>query len=269
MDKMVLIMQDVSCVGQCSVTVALPILSHYGFESAILPTALLSNHTAFSEWTCLDLTNEIPTIYDGWTKNNFKFDGFLLGYLGDTRIIQLAKECFARFSSNGAFKIVDPAFGDNGKLYGAFDMSYVDAMRSLIGEADIIVPNFTETCFLTDSEYKQAYDKVYFESVVKKLQKLTNGVIVITGVEFGDGLIGEAVLKDGEFEYTFAPKLPRSSHGTGDIFASVFASHLLNGASYIDACAKAGKFVADSIIATPEKHTYGVCFEKVLYQGIK
>ncbi len=269
MDKMVLIMQDVSCVGQCSVTVALPILSHYGFESAILPTALLSNHTAFKEWTCLDLTSEMSTIYEGWAKNDFKYDAFLLGYLGDTRIIDLAKECFARFSRESALKIVDPAFGDNSKLYGAFDMTYVEAMRNLIGCADIIVPNFTETCFLTGCEYKQSYDKAYFEQVVRKLQQLTNGVIVVTGVEFGDGQIGEAVLKDGKFEYTFGPKLPRSSHGTGDVFAAVFASHLLNGVDYIDACALAGKFVADSILATPAEHSYGVCFEKVLYQETK
>ncbi len=264
MNGKILTMQDVSCMGQCSMTVALPILSHYGIETVILPTAVLSNHTMFKDWSYLDLTPEIPSIYESWEKNGFSFDGYLLGYLGKKEIMDLAEECFDRFSAGNAPVIIDPAFGDNGKLYGGFDDAYVDCMRHLLMRADIIVPNLTEVCYLTKKEYKEEYDKAYLEDAVKKLTSITKATVIVTGVEFGDGLIGEVVYKDGKYEYTFEKKLPMRSHGTGDIFAAVFAAKYFSGESYIKSCECAGKFVAACIEETEKEHSYGVRFEKVL-----
>ena len=136
--KRILTMQDLSCVGQCSLTVALPILSAYGVETCVLPTAVLSNHTMFNGWSYLDLTDKIPEIYEYWRKNNFKFDAFLLGYLGKSALMDLAERAFDDFSADGAKIIIDPVFGDNGKLYGGFDLNYVAAMRKLLRRADII-----------------------------------------------------------------------------------------------------------------------------------
>lgn len=264
MDGKILTMQDISCLGQCSTTVALPILSRYGLETVILPTAILSNHTMFKTFSYLDLTPELKNVYKNWQDNGFKFDAFLLGYLGKKEIMDLAEECFDKFSNDGAPIIIDPAFGDNGKLYGGFDEAYVAAMRNLLRRADIILPNLTEVTFMTGGEYKEVYDKAYLESEIKKLAKYTRATIIVTGVEFGDGLIGEAVYNGHDFKYTFAEKLDRRSHGTGDIFAAVFAARYLNGETLIDSCAAAGKFVADSIKATEPEHSYGVRFEKVL-----
>lgn len=261
--KRILTMQDLSCVGQCSLTVALPVLSAYGVEAAVLPTALLSNHTMFKGWSYLDLTPEIENIFGYWKANGFKFDGFLLGYLGKKELMDVAEECFDEFSAQSAPVIIDPAFGDNGKLYGGFDEEYVAAMRHLLRRAHIIVPNLTEVCFMTGLEYKERYDRDYIELALKEMSKYTDATVIITGVE-QDGLIGEAILSGGKIEYVLSEKLPARMHGTGDIFAAVFAAKYLCGATLAQSCAEAGNFVADCLRATDKEHFYGVSFESVL-----
>ena len=263
LSKRILTMQDLSCVGQCSLTVALPVLSACGVETCVLPTAILSNHTMFDKWSCLDLTDETRNIMKVWRENNFKFDAFYLGYLGSAELMDVAKECFKDFSSDGAKVIIDPAFGDNGKLYPAFDKNYVDAMRKLIASADIILPNLTEACFLSGIDYEQDATVQFTEKVIKKLSTLTNAVIVLTGAE-KDGEIGEIIYSDGAFSYVWAEKLPKRYHGTGDIFAAAFTAKYLESGSLEKACDFAGKLVASSIRATAPAHPYGVNFEYVL-----
>jgi pyridoxine kinase len=261
-------MQDLSCVGQCSLTVALPVLSAYGVEAAILPTAILSNHTMFKGWSYLDLTPEIENIYKNWKNNNFKFDAFLLGYLGKSTLMDLAEQCFDEFSADNAPIIIDPAFGDNGKLYGGFDDNYVKAMAHLLRRADFILPNITEACFLTGNEYLTEYDKSYIEKLVTSLTKVCGGTIIITGVEL-DGKIGEVIYDGKGYEYVLLEKLPQFKHGTGDIFASVFAASYLSGKTIAKSCEEAGRFVADCLKATGDDHFYGVHFESVLANRTK
>lgn len=268
MNEKVLAIQDLSCVGQCSLTVVLPILSHYGIETAILPTAVLSNHTMFNGWSYLDLTGELDNIYNYWQNNDFKFNGFLLGYLGKKDIMTLCEKAFEKFSATGAKVIIDPVFGDNGKLYGGFDGEYVKEMASFIKNADVIIPNLTEASFLTGKEYKETYDLSYIEDMIDGLKALTDGVIIITGVQ-KDGKIGEAIYADGKITYVYDEKLPVCYHGTGDIFASVFTAHYLSGKSLEFSCARAGEFVAKCIKATPAEHFYGVKFESVLKEECK
>ena len=263
MAKRILTMQDLSCVGQCSLTVALPVLSAYGVEAAVLPTALLSNHTMFKTWSYLDLTPEIESIYGKWRENGFLFDGFLLGYLGKSSLMDLAEKCFDDFSGEGAKIIIDPAFGDNGKLYGGFDGEYVKAMANLIRRADVILPNITEASYLTGIPYREKYGRDYVEKLLKGLARLTSGAVIITGVE-ENGMIGEAIYAGGETEYVTAELLPARLHGTGDIFAAVFAAEYLNGAPLSESCAAAGDFVARCIKRTEPSHFYGACFEDVL-----
>jgi len=261
--KRILTMQDLSCVGQCSLTVAMPVLSALGVEACILPTAVLSNHTMFTSWSYLDLTAEIKNIYTHWKANGFKFDAFLLGYLGKKQLMDIAEECFDNFSAEGAPVIIDPAFGDNGKLYPGFDAAYVKAMAKLLRRADIILPNITEAAFLTGLEYRDVYDKNYVDRIVKALSGITHGTIIITGIEL-DGKIGEIICNNGKSEYVLLEKLPQRKHGTGDIFAAAFAAQYLNGNSLAESCRFAGKFVADCLRSTEEGHFYGVNFEKVL-----
>ncbi len=266
MTKRILTMQDLSCVGQCSLTVALPVLSAYGVEAAVLPTAVLSNHTMFKSWSYLDLTPEIDNIYRYWKENGFRFDGFLLGYLGKKELMDIAERGFDEFSAEGAKIIIDPAFGDNGKLYGGFDADYVAAMRNLLRRADVILPNMTEVCFMTGLDYREKYDVDYVERAVLEMRKYTDATVIITGVEL-NGKIGEAINCGGKTQYVFAELLPARLHGTGDIFAAVFAAEYLNGASLEESCAAAGNFVGDCIRKTDKSHFYGANFEEVLHGG--
>lgn len=261
--KKILTMQDLSCVGQCSLTVALPILSAYGVETCVLPTAILSNHTMFNSWSYLDLTEETENILCEWKNNGFKFDGFLLGYLGKKSLMDVAERCFDNFSSKNAPIIIDPVFADNGKLYGGFDLDYVDGMRGLLKRADIILPNVTEACFLTDTPYKSDSDSGYVKRLAIKLAEITNATVIITGIE-KDGKIGEFIYSNGISEEIMLEKLPSKRHGTGDIFASVFTACYLGGKSLSDSCWEAGQFVADCLKQTDDNHFYGVNFEKTL-----
>lgn len=254
-------------MGQCSLTVALPVLSAYGIETCVLPTAILSNHTAFTKWSCLDLTREMDSIMAAWRENHFRFDAFLLGYLGSTDIMKVAKSCFRDFSEEGAKVVIDPAFGDNGKLYPAFDLSYVAAMRDLIRSADIILPNLTEACYLTGMRYCEDASVAFVKEVVLKLADYTQASIVLTGVERIRGTtneIGELIYSAGVFSEVWAEKLPQRYHGTGDLFAAAFTAVYLQSGDFAKACAAGGELVAESIRATDPTHTYGVNFEYAL-----
>lgn len=263
LSKRILTMQDLSCVGQCSLTVALPVLSAYGVEASVLPTAVLSNHTAFEKWSCLDLTPEMDAIMTAWRQNGFQFDAFLLGYLGSAAIMEIAKVCFHDFAAAHAKIIIDPAFGDNGRLYPAFDKSYVTAMADLIRCADMILPNLTEACYLTGTEYRPDGTLDYAKETVRRLAGQTNAAIILTGVE-QNGEIGELIYTDGAFTEVWDKKLPRRFHGTGDLFAAAFTAVYLQSESMEAAASAAGRLVADSIRATDAAHTYGVNFEYAL-----
>lgn len=265
MAKRILTIQDLSCVGRCSLTVALPVLSAYGIETCVLPTALLSNHTAFQKWSCLDLTDEMKKIMAAWRENGFRFDAFLAGYLGSAAAADVVKTCFRDFSNEGAKIIIDPAFGDNGKLYAGFDSGYVTVIADLIKSADILLPNLTEACYLSGVEYRPDVTPEFAKEIVKRLAEQTNAVIVLTGVERG-GEIGELIYSDGALSEVWAEKLPRRFHGTGDLFAAAFSALYLQGSGLEKACAAAGALVAAGISATDDSCSYGVNFEHALYK---
>lgn len=171
--KKILTIQDISCVGQCSLTVELPILSACGMETCVLPSAVLSTHTAgFSGFTFRDLTDDMPAIQQHWQKEGIAFDGIYTGYLGSTKQVGYVKNILDTMGTDTCVKVVDPAFADNGKLYPIFDSVYVDAMKTLCPSADILLPNITEACFLAGVEYKEVYDEDYVKELLSELGKL-------------------------------------------------------------------------------------------------
>ena len=199
----ILTIQDISCVGQCSLTVALPIISACGVETCILPSAILSTHTAgFSGFTFHDLTDDMPAIRDHWEKENIKFDGIYTGYLGSTKQIDYVINIIKTLNKDGAKAIVDPAMADNGKLYPLFDQQYVEAMKGLCACADYVVPNITEACFLTGIEYKTEYDRSYIDEIIKKLLAIGSKNVVLTGVSYRQGKTGVVVFENGEYKVT-------------------------------------------------------------------
>ncbi len=265
--KRVLTVQDISCVGQCSLTVALPIISACGVETAVLPSAVLSTHTAgFSGFTFRDLTEDMPAIAAHWQKENLAFDAIYTGYLGSTEQIDYVKALFDTVLKAGGVRVVDPAMADNGKLYPLFDMAYVEAMKGLCGAADVVVPNLTEACFLTDTPYTEQYDRAYIDDVVAKLHALGAKTVVFTGVSFAAGRTGVLVSENGAAQYYEHPKRQNSCHGTGDIYASAFVGALVRGKSAVDAARIAADYTVACIdtTATLDNHWYGAAFEPVL-----
>ena len=238
-DKRILSVQDISCVGQCSLTVALPIISACGIETAILPSAVLSTHTGgFKGFTFRDLTDDIPGIVAHWEKENIKFDAVYTGYLGSIRQIDLVRDIFRRVGNEGCMKIVDPAMADHGVLYPGFDDKFAKAMATLCADADIVLPNITEACMMVDEPYMASgYDEAYIRRLMDKLLALGAGTVVLTGVSYREGEVGAAVLAkgDAEISYYFHERLPKNSHGTGDVYASAFVGALENGKSLYDA----------------------------------
>jgi pyridoxine kinase len=270
--KKILTIQDISCVGQCSLTVALPILSACGHETCVLPSAVLSTHTAgFSGYTFRDLTEDMPAIKDHWVKEGIKFSAIYTGYLGSTKQIDYVADIFDDTSAEDCVKIVDPAMADNGKLYPGFDADFVEAMKGLCAKADYIVPNITESSYLTGLEYKTEYDKSYIDAHLKALTDLGCKNIILTGVSYRPGKTGIVVLENGKESYYEHDLLPNSCHGTGDIYASAFVGALVRGKDAYTSAKIAADYTMACIEATAEEenHWYGAKFEPVLMKLIQ
>ena len=212
----VLTIQDISCLGQCSMTVALPILSACGQETCIIPSAVLSTHTGgFSFPTIRDTSMDIPAIRAHWEKEAVCFDAIYTGYLGTKEQIADVANVFDTMLRPGGKIIVDPAMADHGKLYSGFDMVYAQAMTELCKKADVILPNLTESCLMTGCEYKESYDEAYIHDVLKKLHDMGMKTVVLTGIGYVPGETG-VVLSDGHGQWHYRhQKLARSYHGTG------------------------------------------------------
>ena len=270
--KKILTIQDISCVGQCSLTVALPILSACGLETCILPSAVLSTHTGgFTGYTFRDLTDDMPGICDHWVKEGIRFSAIYTGYLGSTKQIGIVADIMAATADEGCIKVVDPAMADNGNLYPGFDSAFVETMKSLCAKADFVVPNITEAAFLTGMEYKEKYDRSYIDALLAGLTAIGCKNIILTGVSYQEGKTGIVIMEGGKYAYYEHEKLPNSCHGTGDIYASAFVGALMRGKSAYDAATIAANYTMDCIKATAQQdnHWYGAAFEPVLGNLIK
>lgn len=266
--KRILTIQDISCVGQCSITVALPVISACGHETCILPSAVLSTHTGgdFKGYTFRDLSGDFMNIKEHWLKQGISFDAIYTGYLGTKEQIDSVVDIFSSLARDNASIIVDPAMADNGKLYSGFDSDYVDGMRYLCSKADIILPNITEACFLTGTEYKESYDEAYIDSLLSKLSDICQGTVILTGVSY-DSLQVHVVVsqKDKQRSYVHR-RLPQSMHGTGDVFSSSFVGAYLRDKSLFEAVKIASDFTVRCIenTVTDPSHWYGTKFETAL-----
>lgn len=265
--KKVLTIQDISCVGQCSLTVALPILSVCGAETCILPSAVLSTHTGgFKGFTFRDLTDDIPLIQNHWKKEGITFDAIYTGYLGSVKQVAYVKDILDSMGKPDAVRIVDPAFADNGKLYSIFNDEYVNAMKTLCPSADILLPNISEACFLSGVEYKEVYDEEYIKNLLARLSELGSKTIVLTGVGYTADRTGVVVYTNGKMEYYEHERMPKSCHGTGDIYASAFVGALMNGNSVFESAKISADYTLECIKITQgdAEHWYGAKFEPAI-----
>lgn len=267
--KKVVTIQDISCFGKCSLTVALPIISAMGIETAVIPTAVLSTHTGgFEGYTFHDLSEDISDISAHWKSLGLKFDAIYTGYLGSASQVKIMSDFFDNFGSDDNFIVVDPVLGDHGRLYAGFTDEFVVQMRHLCSKADYIMPNMTEASFLLGIPYHDADNEKYVKDVLKKLSELGCRVPVLTGVRFGESEGAAAYDRNtGEYFFSFGKHVERQLHGTGDIFASVFTGAVTLGKSVQQALDISVKYIADCIEVTmpcADEVWYGSCFELCL-----
>lgn len=260
--KHILTIQDLSCVGKCSLTVALPILSAMGCTCSVLPTAVLSTHTAFPDPHVKNMTEDLLPNARHWVSIGAKFDAISIGYLSDPEQAQAVLAVLELFDCP---VILDPVMGDHGKLYNRMTAANVDAMKQLCRKANFMLPNLTEAALLTGLPYNPQPDEAYLAQLTQGLLAFGAEAAVITGISWDACTTGFAGIhaKSGAFTYQ-APKLPGSQHGTGDMFSAVFSGCLLSGKSVQDSAATAAQFVEQVISATEERSPFGAQFERHL-----
>ena len=265
--KRIVTIQDISCIGKCSLTVALPIISACGVETAVIPTAVLSTHTAFDGFTFRDLTDEIPPIAAHWKAQGMAVDAIYTGYLGSFQQLEIVSQFFDQFKTPENLILVDPVMADNGALYAGFTPEFVQEMAKLCGKADIIVPNLTEACYLLNIPYPgEDYTRADIQHILTELGKLGCKQVVLTGVSLEPGRLG-VMAYDTEKQTFYNEKMPSSFHGTGDVFASVVVGAMMRGCPLEDALRLAVDFTLESIrktVADPEHRWYGVNFEEAI-----
>lgn len=267
--KRVLSIQDISCLGKCSTTIALPLLSAMGLETVILPTALLSAHTMFAGYTYTDLTDQILPIVEHWKSQDLTFDAIYTGYLGSAREIDLVSKIIEMFKTDDTLVFIDPVMADHGLLYPGFESSYIDKNAQFCARGDIIVPNLTEAALMTGVPYKERYEQEEVEEILRKLTLLGTRVVVLTGVGLQEGMTGFYGLdtETGQFFSYQTEWIGGSYHGTGDIFSSTAVGALVRGYSLEKAFRLAADYTAKTVQATlqdPDKPWYSVNFETTI-----
>lgn len=268
--KKIVTIQDISCFGKCSLTVALPIISAMGIETAVIPTAVLSTHTGgFTNYTFHDLSDDIKDIADHWKSLKLQFDAIYTGYLGSASQVQIVSDFFDSFKTSNNFIVVDPVLGDHGRLYAGFTDEFVANMRQLCAKADYIMPNMTEASLLLDFPYTENYNEAFVKDTLKRLAELGCRTPVLTGVRFDKEYEGAAAYDPEKEEYFFSfdKHVDRRMHGTGDIFASVFTGAVTLKKTVQQSLDMSVKFIADCIESTlpcADEMWYGSCFELCL-----
>ena len=282
--KKIAVIQDLSGLGKCSLTAAIPVISVMGVQAVPLPTAVLSNQTGYPSYYCDDYTEHMEQIMTEWEKRKFSPDGIYTGFLADEEQADKILDFFQRFRTENTMVLVDPVMGDNGRAYGIYTEGLREKMLQLVGNAHVITPNLTEALLLLYG--KEGMEKRYaslleldgrkrLEQIGKIGEQLKKEyglqAAVITGVESQAELcvhqMGNLVVENGHSSWCFAPKIGGSYSGTGDLFASVLSAGLVKEMSMMSCVELAVNFLSNAIAQTVQEGTDrndGVCFEAYL-----
>lgn len=267
----ILTIQDISCFGQCSITVALPIVSAFGIETAILPSAVLSTHTAgFTDFTVRDLTEDLPEIRKHWEKEGIDFDAIYTGFIASIEQLDYIKDIIDSRLKGEGLVFVDPAMADHGEFYNGFDQEFADKMGELCKLGDYILPNTTEACYILHRPWKEEFTKEEMLEMAEELSAFTKRYVILKGDTHKQGQLGMIVLdkQEGTCEIVYNDRIDYVSHGTGDVFASAFVGSTMIGKAPTAAAKVAGEFTKRAIEKTigDENHKYGVKFEQVILE---
>ena len=273
--KKIALINDMSCLGRCSLTAAMPIISACGFEAVPLPTGIFSAHTEFEGFVCADLTDKMQSITEHWKQLGTRFDGICTGYISTKEQADIIKRFLIDFKKSDTVCVVDPVMGDNGTFYKRIDEDFVNEMRFFCSMADIIVPNVTEAEMLAGMDCTKAPHSIdHIKEVLLKLCAIGAPKIVITGIESDDGQVGCAVYDSyiKKANMFFTSKVEGRFPGTGDVFTAVLTAAVMSGKDFFDAVQIAMGFTCECVEKTAEAGTerkYGLCFEPQLGKLIK
>ena len=270
MQRKLAVINDISGFGRCSVAVALPIVSYMGVQCCPVPTSVFSNHTGFPHYFFDDYTDRMQEYIDHWKKLGLSFEGIATGFLGSDKQIQIVKDFIRDFKRENTKIVIDPVMGDYGKLYSTYTEELCQEMKKLVCLADIITPNLTECCKLTDTPYKgEGWRKKELQRMAEMLAAEGPQKIVITGIKQGEFIANYIYEKGKEPKWIRTHKVGTERSGTGDVFASIIAADSVNGVPFDRSVKKASGFVKKCILKSIELEipkTDGVCFEEILYQ---
>lgn len=275
MIKKAAVINDLSGFGKCSLTATIAVLSVMSVQPCPMPTAVLTNQTGYKNHYCIDLTDELCHYKEMWSLNNESFDGIYSGYIADKRQVDIILDFISTFRKSNTVVLVDPVMGDNGRLYSAYNDETCKKVCSLAGSADIITPNLTELCILTDTDFEELNSHCESDDFLDRISEVAKGAIshseqkiVVTGIKKG-GCLYNGVFSKQDCEFVKAECHGGSFSGTGDIFASIVFASVVNGESLISAVRKAVSFIEKATADTakePYDRNDGINFEKFLYQ---
>lgn len=267
--KKIAAINDLSGYGRCALTVAIPVISHMKLQCCPVPTSILSNHTGYSEYFFDDYSDRLPGYLNMWKKLNLKFDGIMSGFLGSKAQIGMVEEFVKQFRTENTQIIIDPVMGDHGKIAGTYTEEMCMEMKRLISLADIITPNLTEACHLTDTVYREnGWHREELLVLAQKLNAMGPDKIVITGIAQGQFIANYVYEKGQEIRLIRTHRVGEERCGTGDLFAAIVAADAVNGVSFQESVKKASAFVKKSMMKSIEMgidRKNGVCFEEILH----
>lgn len=265
--KKIAVINDISGFGRCSVTVSLPVISKLKVQCCPLPTSIFSNHTGYEHFFFDDFTAKMPEYIRNWELLGLDFSGIYSGFLGSREQIAIVADFIQRFRKEDTLVIIDPVMGDHGVPYATYTEEMCQEMKKLVCYADILTPNLTEACILTDTPYKEKWRKKEITEMAGKLMEQGPKKIVITGIVQG-GYIANFVCEEGKTEHFLRTvKVGTQRCGTGDLFASIIAADAVNGVDFAVSVKKASNFIKRCIRKSIEMEiplTDGVAFEEVL-----
>ena len=269
LQKKIAAVNDLTGFGRCALTVAIPVISHMKIQCCPVPTSILSNHTGYTEYFFDDYTAKLPEYLAMWKKLDLRFEGIMSGFLGSKEQIAIVEGFIRQFRREGTIVVIDPVIGDHGKIAGTYTEEMCMEMRKLVSLADIITPNLTEACKLTDTPYRdKGWKRTELAAMAEKLRTMGPRKIVITGIPQGE-FIANYMYQESE------PSMLIRTHregcercGTGDLFAAIIAADAVNGVPFTASVRKASLFVKKCMIKSMElgiEEKNGVCFEEILH----
>ena len=266
--KKIAVINDISGFGRCSMAVSLPIISQLRIQCCPLPTSIFSNHTGFPSFFFEDFTANMEPYIEEWKKLDLHFSGINTGFLGSADQIRIVSDFMKSFKTEDTIVIIDPVMGDYGKPYPTYTEDMCQRMKELIHYADILTPNLTEACILTDTPYKKNWKVAEVIELAEKLSTKGPSKIVVTGIPQKSYVCNLCYEKGAEPSIVKTQKIGTERSGTGDIFSAIISAYAVNGIPFQDSVRKASQFIKRCILKSIELDiplTDGVCFEEVLH----